>query len=206
MLDIVDRLSWVKNIIIDESFIHFAYEDDEFSQITSEELMYKYENLVIIKSMSKDFGIAGIRAGYAIMNEKRVAELLSNGYLWNVSGLANYFFKIYCEPDFIAQYDIVRKKYIMNTRMFVTEMGNIKNIKIYPSKANFALIELLDPSITSFDFSMNLLINYGVYVRDCADKIGLDGQFIRVASRSFEENLKIISAIKKAAQDAPAKV
>ena len=206
MLDIVDRLSWVKNIIIDESFIHFAYEDDEFSQITSEELMYKYENLVIIKSMSKDFGIAGIRAGYAIMNEKRVAELLSNGYLWNVSGLANYFFKIYCEPDFIAQYDIVRKKYIMNTRMFVTEMGNIKNIKIYPSKANFALIELLDPSITSFDFSMNLLINYGVYVRDCADKIGLDGQFIRVASRSFEENLKIINAIKKAAQYAPAKV
>lgn len=198
ILDVVEKLSWVKNIIIDESFIHFAYEDDELSQITAEELMHQFENLIIIKSMSKDFGIAGIRAGYAIMNEKRVDQLLSNGYLWNVSGLANYFFKIYCQPEFIRQYNIVRKKYIMNTRMFLTELASIEKIKIYPSKANFALIELLEPGVTSFDFCMNLLVNYGVYVRDCSDKIGLDGQFIRVASRSFEDNLTIIDAIKNA--------
>lgn len=198
ILDVVEKLSWVKNIIIDESFIHFAYEDDELSQITAEELMHRFENLIIIKSMSKDFGIAGIRAGYAIMNEKRVDQLLSNGYLWNVSGLANYFFKIYCQPEFIRQYNIVRKKYIMNTRMFLSELASIEKIKIYPSKANFALIELLEPGLTSFDFCMNLLVNYGVYVRDCSDKIGLDGQFIRVASRSFEDNLTIIDAIKNA--------
>jgi histidinol-phosphate/aromatic aminotransferase/cobyric acid decarboxylase-like protein len=188
IFDVVEKLSWVKNIIIDESFIHFAYE----------ELMHKFENIIIIKSMSKDFGIAGIRAGYAIMNEKRVDQLLSNGYLWNVSGLANYFFKIYCQPEFIRQYNIVRKKYIMNTQMFLSQLAAIEKIKIYPSKANFALIELLEPGITSFDFCMNLLVNYGVYVRDCSDKIGLNGEFIRVASRSFEDNLTIIDAIKNA--------
>lgn len=198
IFDVVEKLSWVKNIIIDESFIHFAYEDDELSQITAEELMHKFENIIIIKSMSKDFGIAGIRAGYAIMNEKRIGQLLSNGYLWNVSGLANYFFKIYCQPEFIRQYNIVRKKYIMNTQMFLSQLAAIEKIKIYPSKANFALIELLEPGITSFDFCMNLLVNYGVYVRDCSDKIGLNGEFIRVASRSFEDNLTIIDAIKNA--------
>ncbi len=192
---IIEELKDLKNIIVDESFIHFAYENVELSHITSEELVNKYNNLVIMKSMSKDFGIAGIRAGYAVMHENRVKTLLGNGYLWNVSGLADYFFKIYSDPTFMKEYDVVRKKYIMNTLMFLTEINALKNVKAYPSKANFALIEVIDGK-SSFDFSMDLLIDHGVYVRDCSDKIGLEGQFVRVASRSFEENLKIINAMK----------
>lgn len=195
LLFIMNASKEVETFIIDESFIHFAYEDASLSQITSEELIRKYNNLIIVKSMSKDFGIAGIRAGYAVMSEQRVKKLLSNGYLWNVSGLANYFFKIYSDATFMAEYDIVRKKYIMNTLMFLSEINAINGIKAYPSKANFALIEIVNGK-SSFDFSMDLLVNHGVYVRDCSDKIGLEGAFIRVASRSFEENLQIIKAIK----------
>jgi len=193
--EILENTKYVENVIIDESFIHFAYENLEFSQISSEYLISKYQNLVIIKSMSKDFGIAGIRAGYAVMNSKRVDHLLKNGYLWNVSGLANYFFKIYTEDDFIKKYDIARKKYIMNTMMFLKELETIKYIHVYPSKANFALIELKN-NIQSFDFTIDLLLNNGIYVRDCSDKIGLNGSFIRIASRTFEENLEIINALK----------
>ena len=96
----------------------------------------------------------------------------------------------------MEEYNIVRKKYIMNTLMFLTELNAITNLKVYPSKANFALVELNDR--TSFDFYLDLLVDSGVYVRDCSDKIGLDGEFVRIASRSFEENLKIINAVKKA--------
>jgi histidinol-phosphate/aromatic aminotransferase/cobyric acid decarboxylase-like protein len=193
---IIESLKGLKNIIIDESFIHFAYENVDLSQITSEELIQKYANLIIVKSLSKDFGIAGIRAGYAVMSEDKVKTLLSNGYLWNVSGLADYFFKIYSQTDFVEEYNIVRKKYIMNTLMFLTELNAITSLKVYPSKANFALVELKDRS--SFDFYLDLLVDSGVYVRDCSDKIGLDGEFVRIASRTFEENLKIINAVKKA--------
>ncbi len=193
---ILSNLKEVSNIIIDESFIHFAYEDIELSQITSEELTNCYPNLIIVKSMSKDFGIAGLRAGYAVMNVDKVDKLLQNGYLWNVSGLTNYFFKVYSEKGFIEKYDVERKKYIMNTLMFLNELKNIQGIKIYPSRANFALVEL-ENGMTSFDFTMNLLINNGIYVRDCSDKIGLKGEFVRIASRTFEENLLIIKAIKE---------
>lgn len=192
---ILDNLSEVRNIIVDESFIHFAYEDLELDQISSQDLISKYSNLIIIKSMSKDFGIAGLRAGYAVLDANKVNTLLKNGYLWNISGLANYFFNVYADPNFILKYNIVRKKYIMNTLMFLSELKNINGIKVYPSKANFALIEILNGE-TSFDFTMELLVNYGIYVRDCSDKIGLEGQFVRIASRSFEENLKIIEALK----------
>jgi histidinol-phosphate/aromatic aminotransferase/cobyric acid decarboxylase-like protein len=193
---IIESLKGLKNIIIDESFIHFAYENVDLSQITSEELIRNYSNLIIVKSLSKDFGIAGVRAGYAVMSEDKVKTLLSNGYLWNVSGLADYFFKIYSQNDFIVEYNVVRKKYIMNTLMFLTELNAITNLKVYPSKANFALVEL--KGMTSFDFYLDLLVDSGVYVRDCSDKIGLSGEFVRIASRTFEENLKIISAVKKA--------
>jgi histidinol-phosphate/aromatic aminotransferase/cobyric acid decarboxylase-like protein len=49
---------------------------------------------------------------------------------------------------------------------------------------------------------MNLLVDNGIYVRDCSDKIGLEGKFLRIASRSFEENLRIVSAIKKSIREA----
>lgn len=193
--NLISELSHLDNLIIDESFIHFAYEDADLYQISNEEMVKNHPNLCIVKSMSKDFGIAGIRAGYGVMSEERVNALLKNGYLWNVSGLADYFFRVYSDVQFQKQYEVVRKKYIMNTLMFLTELSALENIKIYPSRANFALIEITN-GMTSFDFTVELLLKYGIYVRDCSDKIGLSGHFIRVASRSFEENLKIIAALK----------
>jgi len=194
------ELSFVKNIILDESFIHFAYEDLNLSMIDSYNLMNDFPNLIVIKSMAKDFGIAGLRAGYGIMQPEKVKYLLNHGYLWNVSGLTDYFFKLYSREDFQRRYDVVRKKYIMNTLMFLNELSRIPNTKVYPSRANFALVELLDKS-DAREFMIKALYSYGIYVRECSDKIGLDGQFIRVASRSFEENVLILNAFKDILKD-----
>ncbi len=71
--------------------------------------------------------------------------------------------------------------------MFLTELNALSSLKVYPSKANFALVELKDR--TSFDFYLDLLVDSGVYVRDCSDKIGLEGEFVRIASRTFKVNL-----------------
>jgi histidinol-phosphate/aromatic aminotransferase/cobyric acid decarboxylase-like protein len=182
-------------IIIDESFIHFAYEDDDFKLAQNESLIYEYPNLIIIKSMSKDFGIAGIRAGYGIMNKERVKQLVSNGYLWNVSGLCDYFFSTYGEADFQEKYEQERKRYILDTISFVDDLTKIVGIKVYKTKANFVLIEILSNQISSFDMVVELLVDKGIYIRDCADKIGLNGEFVRIASRSKEENHQIVTAI-----------
>jgi histidinol-phosphate/aromatic aminotransferase/cobyric acid decarboxylase-like protein len=189
------ELNFVNNIILDESFIHFAYENLDLSMIDTYNWLKEYPNLIIVKSMAKDFGIAGIRAGYGIMDSNKVKQLLDTGYLWNVSGLTDYFFKLYSRPDFQKKYDVVRKKYIMNTLMFLNELNRIPNIKVYPSRANFALVELTDGS-NATEVMIKLLYSYGVYVRECSDKIGLEGQFLRIASRSFEENIIILEALK----------
>lgn len=191
---LLKELQGLDNILLDQSFSHFAYEDDNLSLVNYEELFLEFKNLIVIKSMSKDFGIAGLRAGYAIMHEKKVEALLDRGHLWNVSGLAVYFFRLYCNSKFISKYEIIRKKYILNTIHFMSELKGLSHFKLYPSRANFVLIECLNA--TADEVFAKLLVNDGIYVRNCNDKLGLDGEFVRVASRSFEENLKIINAFK----------
>ncbi|MDB2456461.1 histidinol-phosphate aminotransferase family protein [Flavobacteriaceae bacterium] len=181
-------------IIIDESFIHFAYENENLKMNTVQSLVLKYDNLIIIKSMSKDFGIAGVRSGYVIMKEERVKSLLKNGYLWNINSIAEFFFHLYKDKDFLSEYNLVRKKYISETKKFIIELTQLKSFKIIPSKANFALLEIVNGK-SSEEIMTTLLFDYGIYVRDCSDKVGLKGQYIRVASRSREENKKIIKAL-----------
>ncbi|MEO6681527.1 MAG: histidinol-phosphate transaminase [Ginsengibacter sp.] len=188
---IFELQSLVENIIIDESFIHFAYENKKLELKSIVPLIRDIKNLTIIKSMSKDFGIAGIRCGYAIMQKERVENLLLNGYLWNINGLAEYFFRLYTRKDFLEKYEIVRKRYIRDSQLFILELAEIKNIKVYPTRANFVLIEVLNGQ-TAEEITNILLAKYGVYVRNCSDKIGLSGEFLRVAARTKEENNQLI--------------
>jgi len=195
LLYAIEKLKWVKNILIDESFIHFAYEDSDMELKSVVQDVKDMDNVYVIKSMSKDFGIAGVRCGYAVMAKNKVQDLLKNGYLWNTNGLAEYFFRLYAREDFLERYDVVRRKYITESLFFISELNQIKNIKVYPSRANFVLIELLK-GMTATDITAKLIANFGVYVRNCDDKIGLDGEYIRVAARTQAENKIIIEAIK----------
>ena len=191
---LVSELEDVENVIIDESFIHFAYEDSSFNVNSAVELSKKFPNVLTIKSMSKDFGLAGVRAGYAVMSEKKVDFLLNNGYLWNSNGIAEYFFELYTREDFLKEYEIERIRYIMDFGEFVDQLIKLPNIKVLPTMANFVLLELLEGS-ESMDFVFKLLVRHGVYTRTCYDKIGLDGQYIRIGGRTKDENDKIISGI-----------
>lgn len=193
---LLENLTFVENVILDESFIHFAYEDSSYEMKSNVHKINKYKNLILIKSMSKDFGIAGIRAGYAVMSEKKVSSLLSNGYLWNLNGIAEYFFNLYTSDKFLQEYEKVRVKYIRETNDFIDKMKKIKDIKIYDSKANFILIELLTIE-DSMELVTDMLLEEGIYLRSCNDKVGLGKNFIRMASRNKKENRIIFSAFKK---------
>jgi len=191
---LVENLKEIENIVIDESFMHFAFEDKNYSLLSAVGLSKEFSNVIVIKSMSKAFGIAGIRAGYAVMDKRKVEKLLKNGYLWNIGGLAEYFFQLYKKSGFVREYESVRKKYIYDTQMFFDELSGIEELKVYPSKANFAIVELLDRS-NSTNFVSKMLIKYGVYTRTCSDKIGLNGEFVRIASRTKIENRVILKSI-----------
>ena len=192
---LLENLSHLEIIIIDESFVHFAYESEELKPISFVDMLNYFPNVVVVKSMSKDFGIAGLRAGYAIMRESRVTSLIENGYLWNINGLSEYFFNLYTNQQFLDEYENIRKKYIYETKKFYEELSCLKGIKTYPTRGNFILVELLN-GMESDEFVFRMLVRYGVYTRTCSDKIGLSNRYIRVAARGVEENKQIILAFK----------
>jgi len=192
---VLDRLIHLDNIILDESFIHFANAEDK-DLVRNEDLVREYPNLVIIKSLSKDFGIAGIRCGYAVMQPSLRMDLLKNGFLWNSSGLSEYFFGLYANDVFYNKYLEVRELYVRETAEMYSRLSGLNGIKVIPTCANFFLIELLDGT-SSHTLFTKLMLSYGVYVRNCSDKIGLAGEYIRVASRSKTENEVIIMAFEE---------
>lgn len=199
VLNLFSELKELDNIIIDESFIDFAYEGEFEANLSTVNHIKDYPNVILVKSMSKDFGIAGIRCGYGIMNKEKVDELLETGYLWNISGLGSFFFKTLSRPDFIEKYKKVKVEYLKTTIKFFENLIKIGNthsnkIRVYPSNANFILIEGLN-GITSEYLTINLLAEYGLYVRDCNDKIGLEGDFIRVAARTQKENEYFLNSL-----------
>ena len=77
------------------AFCTLAMKNSSLGQISYTKLVEEFRNVVLIKSMSKDFGVAGLRAGYGVMAKNRVEALLHNGYLWNVNGLSEFFQSIW---------------------------------------------------------------------------------------------------------------
>jgi histidinol-phosphate/aromatic aminotransferase/cobyric acid decarboxylase-like protein len=197
MRRMLEELHFVPNVIVDESFIHFACEGDDFLYRSVADQVSRLPNLMVVKSMSKDFGVAGIRAGYAVLAPDRVRTLLGNGYLWNSSGMAEYFFDLYSRPDFQAQYERSRIRFIRNSRRFFGALAKIDGLHVYPTHANFALVELRG-DLSADELVCRLLIRRGIYTRTCDDKKGLEaGKFVRIAARNRAENSYIIRSLRR---------
>ncbi len=195
MQRLLEAFADLKLVILDESFIDFAYEDEHLNRQSLAARAAEIENVMLVKSMSKDFGIAGVRAGYAIMNADRVRGLVSNGYLWNISGLTEFFFRLFAEAEFQAQYVDARLRYLDEAIAFFDALSELDGLRTYSTKANFCLVEL-EKGLSVEVVAPLLLIRHGVYVRDCRDKLGLeDGQYIRVASRKGFENTAMLGAL-----------
>jgi histidinol-phosphate/aromatic aminotransferase/cobyric acid decarboxylase-like protein len=192
---ILSKLQGLKTIIVDESFIHFDDRptlSDQLPTLTG--ITEKYHNITVVKSMSKDFGIAGIRAGYAIMNPERVMELLDHGYLWNTSGIAEYFFGLFDRPEFLAEYRQELATYKTYIDKFTQKTSAFDFVQCFDTSANFQLMQM--PAGISAEIVAGLLLaRHGIYARSCGDKIGLNGEFLRVAIRTESENTKVLIAL-----------
>lgn len=193
MEETLKRFAFMDNILLDESFIEFT--GGEESMVGS---FYKFPNLTIIKSMSKIFGIAGIRTGYCVTKKEYVKELLDNGYLWNSNCFAIYFFSLLNDVEFMKEYEVAKIKYTEVLNKYGDALMNVNpKFKFFKSKANFFLGELVDKEKTVEEFMFYMLVEHGIYIRQCADKKGLNNRYFRISCRNEEENEKIIQALKE---------
>ena len=181
-------------IIIDESFSHFF--DDLHEWKTFRKALLNNERCYLVKSMSKDFGIAGCRIGFMESSNPIMQDIKSRYGTWALSNLAVMILEVMSTDVFLKNYEEARIKYLFEKKSFYNQLIKIQNIKVYESDSNFFLIKLLNSVDSGFKFVMELLLKTGLYVRSMDDKDGLDSSYIRVACRSKDENREIIKILK----------
>lgn len=188
---IIDQVDSSKLIILDESFIELISYNHHNSMIKK---LSNFDNLVILRSMTKTYGLAGLRIGYCIANPKIITKMSQYLISWNVNGLAQLS-AIYALKD--NEYIKKTVQYISNEKSYFINSINsrCKSAIGYGSDSNFFLIELCGKN--SSTISHELLTNYGILVRDCSSFRGMNDRFIRVAVKLRTENSKLINAMEQ---------
>ncbi len=185
------------SVMIDETYIEFS---DNLNDICSIPLTRKFDNLFVIRGVSKFFAAPGIRLGYGISSSKKFLNLLKeNQDPWSVNILASFAGeRLFSDSDFIER----TKKLISDERKkALEEISTWKNIRAYPSSSNFILLKLLTDKITSAEI-FETLIRRKMLIRNAASFTFLDESFLRFCILLPEQNALLLRDLKKLVEDA----
>ncbi|WP_195267590.1 aminotransferase class I/II-fold pyridoxal phosphate-dependent enzyme [Eubacterium sp. 1001713B170207_170306_E7] len=194
--DLIDLIEWGKNknikIIIDESFVDFS--DEENSSLLDETVIEKYPNLIVIKSISKSFGVPGLRLGVLATSDRTIIEKIKKDVsIWNINSFAEFYMQI-CEK-YKNDYQDGLKNFRETRKKFLDKLANLKGIRIVPTQANFVLCELIS-GVHSKELSKQLLAQKNILIKDISSKKGLNGgQYIRLAIRNDKDNRVLLMAL-----------
>lgn len=170
-------------VMVDETYVEFT---EVVSKVTSVSLTNYYNNIIILRGISKFFAAPGLRLGYAICgNADLIKEMNQRKNPWTINSLAAIAGEIMFTDE----------SYIMDTRTLIaTERDRIckmldtcKNVQYYPPTANFILVKILKEDVTSMDL-FEAAIRKGLMIRDCSTFPFLDNKFIRFCFMMPEVN------------------
>jgi threonine-phosphate decarboxylase len=177
-------------VSVDENYIEFAPQGE---QATVAGDAKDYPNLFVIRSVTKFYGMPGIRFGYAIAAESLIDKLQTVRQPWSINGLAgNATLAAFKDTAFIkdTKSTIAREKAALAKA--IMEIGGLH---AFPSETNFLLVKITAPNLTSTELREQLG-REGLLIRDCCTFVGLDNTYFRVTVRSADDNMRLITALK----------
>lgn len=195
--DIIDILEIAKKnnktVIIDESFIDFADKNKRYSLI-NHKILQRYKNLIVIKSISKSYGVPGIRLGILASGNNRFLEKIKSSLeIWNINSIAEYFLQIV--ELYKKEYEASCNYIEVQRNKFYNELSKIKFLKVYNSQANFFMCKLLKHD-TKY-VAEYLLNNYNILIKDLKNKEGFNNEnYIRISIKTEEDNKYLLKALK----------
>lgn len=195
--ELLHLAEWTKasniTLILDESFVDFA--DDETASLIDEKIMEQYPNVIVIKSISKSYGIPGIRLGILFsMNHELICQLKKEVAIWNINSFGEFYMQIM--EKYNREYKAALGKIRSERHILFEELEAIKGLRPIPSQANFIMVEIIN-GMSSFELTKHLLLQYHLFIKDLSGKISTDqGQYVRLAIRSEEDNKKLLEALR----------
>lgn len=195
--DILRLEDWCRSkgrkLIVDESFIDFV-EYDEWHTLLDMEVLLNHPSLIVLKSISKSFGVAGLRLGViATADTDLIAFMKKDVAIWNINSFAEYYLQII--EKYRDDYYEAMEKFKEVRRRYLDKLSKIKGFKVYPSQANYVMCHI-ENSVTSTELADILLNRYNVLIKNLASKEGLNkGNYVRLSVKSDEENDYIVNAL-----------
>ena len=195
LLKLADKLLEMgKNFILDESFVDFSTNGEEESMIT-QEILDKYPNLLIIKSISKSYGVPGIRLGVLTTSNKDIMSAIEKEVtIWNINSFGEFFLQVF--GKYKKDYKVASEKIAKERDRFYKRLQEIPYFRIIYSQANYFLIEIID-KFSATELAQKLLWEDEIFIKDLTGKIGFEGkEYIRIAVRDYNDNEFLIEKLK----------
>lgn len=183
-----------KIFIIDESFIEFSSESSIIELIENSEL----NNVIVIRSMSKNYGLPGIRLGFIYTSNISLRQNILNEIpIWNLNSMAEFYLEIILKNKISLEDSFKKTK--LDRKKLIDQLNKIDFIdRTYPSEANFILFQIENKDFNSNDFMNYLMNSHNIFVKDISNKFNNKNiSSYRVAVRSQVENEKLVFAIRK---------
>ena len=189
---VLDALRDIDLVIVDESFLEFCANPEEE---TVANLIDDYPNLIILKSLSKIYGIPGLRLGYvSSSNTDWISTIRRHLPLWGINALAQYFVEEL--PKYGQEFQDACTSVREASGVLSGGLGALQGLHAYPTTANFVLCKL-PPERSSASLVDELWNIDRILINDCSNKAGLDQSFIRLASRTSDDNAMLVDVMRQ---------
>lgn len=197
--DVLRLASWCEEryirLVVDESFVDFSH-NYATNSLLSDATLETYPHMAVMKSISKSYGVPGLRLGIlASADKEMIARMKKEVSIWNLNSFAEFFMQIYNKHD--SDYHRACAKFVEERDDFESRLRTIPFLRVMPSEANYFLCEVLPPYSAS-DIVARMLKQHNILTRDCSRKTGLnpDKQYMRIAVRDHADNSRLVEALK----------
>lgn len=196
--DVLSLVKWAAEremkVVIDESFVDFT-DNHKDNSLLHNDLLEANKNLMVMKSISKSYGVPGLRLGvFATSDKEIIAKMKKDVAIWNINSFAEYYMQIFAKYE--KDYQEACDKFIEERTLFFNELQRIPFLRVIKSQANYFLCEVKN-KYTSTDLARILLEKADILIKDCSTKSAFGGRnYIRIAIRDRKDNSRLVETLK----------
>ena len=177
--------------MVDESFADFA--EEENNTLIEQELLDRNPHLIVIKSISKCYGVPGLRLGVLASGDTElIAAMKKDVAIWNINSFGEFYMQI--AEKYNKDYETALVRFRAERSRFAAALSHIDGLRVIPSQANYFTAELTNGMAAS-QLTKLLLVKHSILIKDLSKKLG-GGAFIRIAIRGSADNDRLIAALK----------
>ncbi|MFJ5971516.1 aminotransferase class I/II-fold pyridoxal phosphate-dependent enzyme [Streptomyces sp. NPDC093060] len=191
VVQFMDAMADLDLVVVDESFLEFA--DAEADPSVVQEAMLR-PNVVVLRSLGKNFGLHGIRFGYLVANPALAGRVRSMLPKWNLNSFAEHV--VFMLKEHGAEYAQSLMQVRRDRLEMASQLSALPGLTVYPSQGNFLFVRL-PVGAEGTVVRDRMLTEHRILVRECGNKIGSSSRFLRLVVRPQVDVRRLVSGLEQ---------